>query len=1172
MAHHSGMSLLALDAVLFDHPMQRRFLNDPLLRAHDLLLQERVPHVLRPVDPHPAESPDLNGRTVTGATGETTRAFESPDTVGPEIHLLGNGQYHVMISNAGGGYSRWSDLAVTRWMPDSTRDQFGQFCYVRDLGTGEFWSSTSQPTARRPEKYGATFSPGKAEFRRVDNKLVVQTTVGVSPEDDVEVRRVILKNISRLPRSIDLTSYAEVLIVQPSADAAHRAFSNLFVTTELLPERSAILCTRRPRSEQEKPPYVFHIMIVEKARKGEMSFETDRSRFVGRGRTPRDPAAMHGLARLSNTAGAVLDPIVSIRRELQIDAEESVRVDYVTGISPTREGALALIEKYQDYRLADRVFELAWPHEQVARKQFGASDGDVTLFSQLAGPLVYGGSLYRASSSLIAQNRRNQSHLWSYSISGDLPIVLVKVSDPAKLNFVRRLLQAHAYWRLKGVSVDLVIWDEDLGGYRHQLHDALMGLVTSGHDAGLLDRPGGIFIRRSDQMPEEDRLLLESVATVVLSDGMGTLAEQLERRPRGEITIPLLRPTRTKKGEPERAAAPPRRDLTFFNGFGGFTPDGKEYITLLRVGVVTPAPWCNVIANEQFGTIVTESGLGHTWFKNAHEFRLTPWHNDPVSDPVGEAVYIRDEETGKFFSPTPLPARGNRPYVCRHGFGYSVWEYEETGLTTEMVTFVAVDAPVKFMLLKIRNHSGRKRSLSVTGYMEWVLGELRPRTAAHITTEIDPQTGAIFARNRYSIDSPGIVAFFQSSEVTRTITCDRAEFIGRNGTLAEPAAMKNQRLSGKAGAALDPCCAIQSWIELGDGEEREVMLLLGAADDAATACGLLQRFKRVGDGRRTLEKVWNFWSHTLSAVYVESPDQRLNALTNGWLLYQTLSCRIWGRSGFYQSGGAYGFRDQLQDSLALLQSAGYLTRAHLLRCAGRQFREGDVQHWWHPPTGRGVRTHFSDDYLWLPFATAQYVSVTGDTGVLDEPAHFLTDRLVAPEEESYYNQPQVSEESGTLYEHCKRAVMYGLRFGSHGLPLMGCGDWNDGMNRVGAEGKGESVWLAFFLFDVLKKVAPLAKMRNDEEFHTLCIEKAETLRETIETQAWDGGWYRRAYFDDGQPLGSQENTECQIDSLPQSWSVISGAGQPDRMRQAMDAVHERLVRADARLIQLFDPP
>lgn len=1172
MAHHSGMSLLALDAVLADHPMQRRFLQDPLLKAHDLLLQERVPHVIRPVDPHPTESASAAGRAGAGGAEETIRNFDTADTTAPEVQLLGDGQYHVMISNAGSGYSRWNDLAVTRWQPDSTRDHFGQFCYVRDLKTGEFWSTTAQPTAKKPEKYSACFSPGKAEFRRVDHRLVVQTTVCVSPEDDVEVRRVVLKNISRLPRSIELTSFGEVVLAPPAADAAHRAFSNLFVTTELLVDRSAILCTRRPRSEHEKPPFVFHLMIVDKGLKGETSFETDRSRFVGRGRTPRNPAALQGPSTLSNTAGAVLDPVVSIRRDLQIEAEESVRVDFVTGAAATREAALALIEKYQDYRLADRVFELAWPHEQVARQQFGASDGDVTQFSQLAGPLVYGGAVFRANASLIGQNRRNQSHLWSYSISGDLPIVLVKVSDPNRLNFVRRVLQAHAYWRLKGLQVDVVIWDEDLGGYRHQLHDALMGLVTSGHEAHLLDSQGGIFIRRGDQLPEEDRLLLESVATIVLSDSQGTFAEQLERRTRGELQMSLLRPLRVKKGEPERDTAPPRRDLNFFNGFGGFTPDGKEYITLLRPGVVTPAPWCNVIANETFGTIVTESGLGHTWFKNAHEYRLTPWHNDPVSDPAGEAVYVRDEETGRYFSPTPLPARGSRAYVCRHGFGYSVWEYEELGLSTELTTFVAIDAPVKFILLKIRNQAGRKRSLSITGYVEWVLGELRSRTSPHVVTEIDPQTGAILARNHYSIDFSGAVAFFQSSEVSRSITCDRTEFIGRNGSLTEPAAMKYQRLSGKAGAALDPCCAIQTWIELGDGEEREIMFLTGAADDKAVASGLLQRFKRVGDGRRTLEKVWSFWSHTLSAVYVETPDQRLNALANGWLLYQTLSCRIWGRSGYYQSGGAYGFRDQLQDSLALLNSAGYLTRAHLLRCAGRQFREGDVQHWWHPPTGRGVRTHFSDDYLWLPFATAQYVQVTGDTGVLQETASFLTDRPVAPEEEGYYNQPQTSDESGTLYEHCKRAVQHGLRFGSHGLPLMGCGDWNDGMNRVGAEGQGESVWLAFFLFDVLKRFAPLARLCHDEAFATVCLEAAEKMRETIESQAWDGGWYRRAYFDDGQPLGSKDNVECQIDSLPQSWAVISGAGQPERMRMAMDAVHERLVRRDAKLIQLFDPP
>jgi cyclic beta-1,2-glucan synthetase len=1172
MAHHSGMSLLALDAVLFDEPMQKRFLADPILKAHDLLLQERVPHVLRPVEPHPAESLEPYSETASDKSGDAIRMFETADTASPEVQLLGDGKYHVMISNAGGGFSRWNDLAVTRWLPDHAQDHFGQFCYIRDLASGDYWSNTYQPTLRQPEKYHAVFSAGKAEFRRVDKNLVVHSTIGVSPEDDIEVRRIVIKNISRLGRSIDITSYAEVIIAPQAADVAHRAFSNLFVTTELLPERGAILCTRRPRAENEKTPFLFHLMICEKQQKSPASFETDRARFIGRGRTLREPACMTQKNGLSNSSGAVLDPIVSVRRAFEMAAEETLHLDIITGVAATREIALALIEKYQDHRLADRALELAWTHEQVTHRQFGSTDADVKLFSRMAGQILYAGPLYRANASLRAQNRRNQSNLWSYAISGDLPIVLVKVSEVNRLNFVRGVLQAHAYWRLKGLSVDLVIWNEDAGGYRQQLHDDLMGVVSSSHDAVLLDRPGGIFIRRSDQMPEEDRVLLESIATIILSDTLGTLAEQINRQMRLDVVPNPLRPTRTRKSDPERDQTLPRRDLIFFNGLGGFTPDGKEYITLLNQGTVTPAPWSNVIANESFGTIVTESGLGHTWFKNAHEYRLTPWHNDPVCDPVSEAIFIRDEETGKFFCPTPLPARGNRSYVCRHGFGYSVWEHEETGLHTELAAFVATDAPVKFMLLKIRNSSGRRRSISVTGYVEWVLGEQRARTAPQLVTEIEPQTGAILARNYFSIDFNGCVGFFQCGEVNRSVSCDRTEFLGRNGTLADPAAMRNARLSGKTGAGLDPCCAIQTNIELADGEEREVMFLLGASDDAPAAVKLLQRFKRVGDARRMLEAVWNFWSHILGSVYVETPDQRLNILANGWLAYQTLSCRFWGRSGYYQSGGAYGFRDQLQDSLALLHSAGYLTRAHLLRCAARQFREGDVQHWWHPPTGRGVRTHISDDYLWLPYAAAHYVSVSGDTGVLDEVVGFLTDRAVAPEEESFYGMPQVADESATLYEHCKRSIDHGLRFGSHGLPFMGCGDWNDGMNRIGSEGKGESVWLAFFLYDVLVKFAPIARARDDQKFAQSCLDQAEALRTRIEENAWDGAWYRRAYFDNGEPVGSHENAECQIDSIPQSWSVISGAGNPERMLQSMQSVHERLVHVDSKLIQLFTPP
>ncbi len=1172
MAHHSGMSLLSLASVLLERPMQRRLLADPLLRAHDLLLQERVPDVIRPVYPHPAEMREV---PVAGQKDESeepaTRVFTTADTPAPEVHLLGNGEYHVMISNAGGGYSQWNGLSVTRWLPDAAQDRWGQFCFIRDRETGEFWSATDQPTPRVPESYRVTFCHGRAEFHRIDNDLDVQTMIGVSPEDHLEVRRTTVKNIGRLARSIDLTTYAEVVLAPQAADQAHRAFSNLFVTTELLPEKSAILCTRRPRSAGEKPPYLFHMMVLERPRQEGTSFETDRSKFVGRGGSLQDPAALRSPGALSGSHGAVLDPIVSIRRSAEVAPDQNIRVDVVTGVAPTREAALALIEKYQDFRLCDRVFELSWTHDQVVRRQVGVTDADVQTFCRLAAPILYGRSVLGQGKVARSPSLRNQSHLWAYGIGGDLPIVLVKATDPGRIGLVKRVLQAHAFWRMKGLAVDLVIWNDDAGGYRHDLHDSLMGLISSGPYAALIDRPGGIFVRRTDQMAEEDRRLLENSAAVILTDTAGTLREQLERR-RSEPARTLLRTSRSKRTEPDRDVPSPRRELIFFNGYGGFTPDGKEYVMLLRPGMTTPAPWCNVLANENFGTIVSESGLGYTWFHNAHEYRLTPWHNDPVSDPAGEALYIRDEETGRFFSPTPGPARGSRPYVARHGFGYSVWEYEEAGLQTELTTFVALDAPVKLMLLRVRNASGRRRSLSATGYVEWVLGERRARPGVQIVTELDSQTGAILARNNFSIEYGAAVGFFQTSELNRGVTCDRTEFLGRNGSLADPAAMRNTRLSGRAGGGLDPCCALQSSFELADGEEREIVFVLGAADDAATATALLQRFKRVGDARRTLEKVWRFWEETLSAVHVETPDAGLNVLANGWLLYQTLACRFWGRSGFYQSGGAYGFRDQLQDSMALLYSAPYLTRDHLLRSASRQFREGDVQHWWHPPTGRGVRTHFSDDYLWLPFVATRYVRVTGDTGVLDESIGFLTDRAVTPEEESYYGLPQRAEESASLYEHCRRAVKNGLKFGRHGLPLMGCGDWNDGMNMVGAEGKGESVWLAFFLHQVLTDMAAIARTRHDDPFAEECLYNAELLRNNIEDQAWDGQWYKRAWFDDGRPLGSSENTECRIDSLPQSWAVLTGFANPQRMKSAMEAVDQHLVRRDLGIIQLFDPP
>lgn len=1170
MAHHQGMSLLALASLLLDQPMQQRFASDPLFQAALLLLQEKIPKTSS-FYTHGTELTDIQ----IGETAQMPiRVLESPDTPVPEVQLLSNGRYHVMLTNAGGGYSRWNDLAVTRWREDSTRDPWGSFCYLRELENGLIWSATHQPCLRRAEHYEAIFSEGRAEYRRRDGDFDTHTDIVVSPEDDIELRRVIITNRSSQRRVIEVTSFTEVVLAAAAADTLHPAFSNLFVQTEIVESQRAMLCTRRPRSRGERAPWMFHLMAVHDADVVELSYESDRARFIGRGRSAAAPWAMTQAGALSGSQGSVLDPALAIRCRIALEPEASASVDLVYGIGESREMALGLIGKYQDRSLADRVFELAWTHAQVVLRQINASEADAQLYGRLANSIIYAHAALRADSSIVMRNHRGQSGLWGYAISGDLPIVLLRIADLANIELVRQLIQAHAYWRLKGLAVDLVILNEDYAGYRQVLQDQILGMVAVGLETQVMERPGGIFVRSAEQISEEDRILFQTVARVILSDSRGSLVEQVNRPGPAQVRVSRLTPSRSRQEEPDAAFEVPQRELILANDIGGFTPDGREYVITGKPDLITPAPWVNVLANPNFGCVISESGQSYTWGENAHEFRLTPWHNDPVTDASGEALYLRDEESGHFWSPTPLPRRGETPYVSRHGFGYCVFEHTEEGIRSELWVYVAQDAAVKFSVLKLRNVSGRSRRLSATGYVEWVLGDLRPKSVMHLATELDPYSGALYVRNPYNTEFPDRIAFFDVDDTSRSVTCDRTEFIGRNGSLAAPAALARTHLSGRLGTGLDPCAAIQVHFDLADGEEREVVfrLGLGGIPGGESASQLVHRFRGSDAARRVLDAVWHYWNHTLGAVQVETPDESLNVLSNGWLLYQTIACRLWARSGYYQSGGAFGFRDQLQDAMALVHAEPRLLRAQLLLCAGRQFVEGDVQHWWHPPSGRGVRTRCSDDYLWLALAISRYVLSSGDTGVLDEAVPFLEGRPLGPDEESYFDLPGHSGSTESLYQHCVRAIRHGLRLGPHGLPLIGSGDWNDGMNRVGIEGKGESVWLGFFLFSVLRQFGTLALRHGDAEFAAFCVDSTTRLGRNLERHAWDGAWYRRAWYDDGAPLGSSQSSECQIDSISQSWAVLSGAGNGKRVRMAMAAVDERLVRRDDALIQLLDPP
>jgi cellobiose phosphorylase len=1182
MSHHVGMSLVALDNALSvgeaepEGIWQRRFMADAAVRATALLLDERAP---RRYVPRPPQS-DIPVPMVEAASPAriAVHEVETPHTPEPHVALLGGIGYSVLLTNSGSGHSRSKGLDVLRWRVDATQDDTGQWIYVKDLTAGSLWSAAYQPVRAEAARYRATFAADRVLFARRDGQVETRTEVVVVASEQAEVRRVTLVNRSPVVREIELTSYGEVVLCPAAADRAHPAFQKLFVETEWVPS-AALLASRRARAAGETWPWCVHVVASGPERIGDVTCETDRARFLGRGRTVHAPRALDDDAELSGSVGAVLDPIVALRVRLRIEPGRSATVAFTTAVAATREAALHLADRYRDVSASDRASSLARTEAEVEVRDLDIEPADLALYQELAGALVYPHEALRAPASERAAVTLGQQALWTQGISGDWPIVLATIRAVAGVASVRQLLVAHRYWRMKGIQSDLVILNAKPHSYAQELHDQLMAIAMASGEGGVLEKPGGVFVRRADALSAEDTALLRATARIhVICDGIG-LGEIVATNILSHETLAPSAPTAPLRAEVVATSlgGAPSPEPPHANGHGGLTDGGNFEIDVVGERV-PPAPWANIIANPSVGFCVTERGGGFAWAENSHFFRLTPWFNDPVSDPCGEVLYLQDADSGAVWTPTPGPsaAVGTGPgaprYHVEHGPGVTRFAHTRGDIVTELTLGVPVNDAVKITHLRITNRGKTRRRLWLTSYVEWVLGAEQEEARHQLHTRHDPVTGALFAQNVFAPDFTTRVAFSWISEPVASYTARRDHFIGRKGDLEAPDGLRAEELSRATGAGDDPCAALQCEIVLEPNQAKDVAILLGAAPTDLDARALIDRYRLPAAAAAAIDEATRAWDERLSVIRIHTPEPELDSLFNRWSLYQALSCRMWARSALYQSSGAYGFRDQLQDCMALVYAEPGIARAHLVRAAGRQFVEGDVQHWWHEPSGRGIRTRFSDDLAWLPFVADHYVRVTGDVSVWDERAPYLAMRALGVDEQEAYDLPAVSDETGSIYEHCVRAIDRACTIGEHGLPLMGAGDWNDGMNRVGAQGKGESVWLAWFLTATLRGLAVHAESRGEVKRAECWRGRADAYAAAVERTAWDGGWYVRAFYDDGTALGTAGDEECRIDSIAQSWGVLSGAADPTRARAAMRAVDEHLVREDLRLILLLTPP
>ncbi len=1173
MSHHQGMIFAAINNFVNKDVLIDRFHRNPQMKCGEFLLQEKVP--MRPIISKERENLTEIDTIRKREEIWDRRVYTKEDIDDIKCHLLSSSTYTLMITNRGEGFSKDGNLFINRWRKDHLAKPYGQFVYVKNLENHELWSTTYVPTYKEPELYRVEFSTYKASFYRKDGNIETEMDVFLLPEELGEIRRVKLTNNGNEEMLLETVSYFEVVGESLESDLAHPAFNNLFIRTEALEEQEGLLAYRRKRGGEKRDSWILHGVRTFGENADKFQYETNRANFIGRGNRMEKPRALSSRG-LTNTVGVVVDPIMSISKKIKIQPKEQVEIYYITAITRDKNDAMDILNKYSDENSIEIAEELSNTKSKTEIGYLNLNRSNIRLYENLLPYLFYSKENNKIQyANILKKNEKGQEGLWAHGISGDNPLVLVTIKSVGGIKNLIELINAHEYWSYKGLIVDLVILNEDESIYYQPLHENIKEVVCEKR-GNAIDYHGGIFIKNRNILENGERILLYKWARFVVGAEEGFSNKKVKKD-----YIPYKEFNKTKKTECSENDGsydvshnvPSHTD--YFNGYGGFSEDGREYIIRLTEGLNTPLPWTNVISNRKFGFTITEWGTGSAWADNSRENKLTPWYNDPIADIPGEIIYIRDDETGEIWSMTPNPIRGENDYIITHGLGYSKFSQQSHGLKQDLTLLTPMEDRIKINLIELENGAvDKERKLTLFYYIRPVLGVTDEKTENLLETNMEEDIFTV--KNSTNTEFKNSTIFVGTSEKIRSYTGDRIEFIGHIPDYEKPDGVKRERLSNTVGLGYNPCAVIEIGVDIPAKEKKEIVFLFGEAKDLQEGYSLINKYRDIDLSKNALNEVKEFWNRALAKVRVKTPDNTMNYLMNSWLMYQNIACRVWGRAGFYQVGGAFGARDQMQDVTNALYHMPEEAKKQIIRNCKHQYVEGDIQHWWHPIHGsevhKGVRSRYSDDRLWLPLGVAKYILVTGNDGILHEEVPFIESPVLGETEHERYEVPSLSDETGTVYEHCIRAIEISLNFGERGLPLMGSGDWNDGMNKIGYKGKGESVWMGWFLGKVLKDFIPVCEGMGDFERAERYKGVISDLKESIETNAWDGEWYKRAFFDDGTPIGSKESRECIIDSLAQSWSVISTLGDIERSKVALKSAEDYLVNEEEGIVALLTPP